>query len=570
MAESTVGHPVELPIALGTVSTNTEEGRRLLQERLAIFAGWVFFLSFGFWCVGAVTGFAEAGVGGDAWSHLLRLPSALHLAASLALGGIWAIATYGRLSTPGLRWLDAGGLVVVGLLFAVMGLAIMREAGQGHVALRAPGDDASGGAQVEAELWLGLFSALLACTNTVIARAIAVPSTPGRTAWISAGALDPTVVVAGYHHLSIGTPVFFAVVLMVNVATWSVVAIAVAWLGSRIIFGLRREASHVRRLGQYALEEKVGEGGMGVVYRASHAMLRRPTAIKLLPPEKAGEENLRRFEREVQLTAQLSHPNTVAIYDYGRTPDGVFYYAMEYLDGITLETLGAHFGPQPVERVVHILRQVCGSLAEAHQLGLIHRDIKPGNIILSERGGEPDVAKVVDFGLVKSLDPGGTELTMAVTSTTTLTGTPMYLPPEAITGQADLDARSDLYALGAVGYFLLTGRPVFEGANLVEVCGHHLHTTPVPPSTRLGRPVPAELEALVLQCLAKAPGERPGSAREMGQILAGVWLPSAWTGERAATWWGEYRASRHPPVPEPAALHRTVQVDVADRVASHH
>ena len=190
----------------------------------------------------------------------------------------------------------------------------------------------------------------------------------------------------------------------VNVTTWCAVSIAIATVGSRIIFGLRTEAARVRQLGQYTLERQIGAGGMGVVYRASHAMLRRPTAIKLLPPDRAGEASLVRFEREVQITAELTHPNTVAIYDYGRTPDGVFYYAMEYLDGINLEDLvAAARRRSPPGACSRILDQVCGALSEAHERGLVHRDIKPANIILTERGGEPDVAKVVDFGLVNAV-----------------------------------------------------------------------------------------------------------------------------------------------------------------------
>jgi serine/threonine-protein kinase len=307
-----------------------------------------------------------------------------------------------------------------------------------------------------------------------------------------------------------------------------------------VIYGLRQEVRESRRLGQYTLEEKIGEGGMGIVYRARHAMLRRPTAIKLLPPEKAGDENILRFEREVQLTAGLSHPNTVAIFDYGRTADGIFYYAMEYLDGINLEQLVKLEGPLPPARVVHILRQVGGSLAEAHEVGLVHRDVKPANIILCERGGMADVAKVVDFGLVKRFHADQTDATTALTRESTIVGTPLYIAPECFSGDGHVDARSDLYALGAVAYMLLTGTPVFSAGTVVEICAHHLHTPPVPPSERLGACVPPDLERLVLRCLAKAPADRPQSARALLQELEGAAI-GGWTGADAANWWVQHR-----------------------------
>jgi serine/threonine protein kinase len=249
---------------------------------------------------------------------------------------------------------------------------------------------------------------------------------------------------------------------------------------------------------------------MGVVYKGRHAMLRRPTAIKLLDADKVTDQSIGRFEREVQITSQLTHPNTVAIFDFGRTPEGVFYYAMEYLEGIDLQALVDQYGPQPAGRVIHILRQVCGSLYEAHSTGLVHRDIKPANLMLTRRGGEADVVKVLDFGLVKARedDPQGGEAQG-------LAGTPLYMSPEAIQLPNSVDGCSDIYAVGAVGYFLLTGRPVFEAASIMELCNKHVSETPVPPSQRLGKPVPEDLENAILACLEKTRAKRPQTARDL-------------------------------------------------------
>jgi serine/threonine protein kinase len=267
------------------------------------------------------------------------------------------------------------------------------------------------------------------------------------------------------------------------------------------------------------------------------------------------------------MTAQLSHPNTVAIYDYGRTPEGVFYYAMEFLDGINLEDLVRAHGPAPAARVVSILAQVCGALSEAHGRGLVHRDVKPANIILTERGGEPDVAKVVDFGLVKPLLPGGPEATMPGASV--LTGTPLYMSPESMTAPEAGDPRSDLYAVGAVGYFLLTGKPVFEGSSVAEIIGHHLHTPPVPPSQRGTQPVPADVEGVILQCLRKRPEERPSDARALRDALRRCRVPQPWTNDDAAAWWRAFRSAGSPTahagaVDFSAAL--TMSVDVDERI----
>jgi serine/threonine-protein kinase len=336
-----------------------------------------------------------------------------------------------------------------------------------------------------------------------------------------------------------GTTVGGAPLFATNAFVWCLCAIALTTLASAVVYGLQERVREARRVGPYTLERKLGEGAMGIVYRARHALLRRPTAVKLLPPEKAGAGSLHRFEREVQLTSQLSHPHTVSIFDYGRTPDGVFYYVMEYLDGLNLEELVNEFGPQEPARVAHILGQIAGSLSEAHTLGLIHRDVKPANAILCERGGVADVVKVVDFGLARDVDR---KATPAVTLVGTIAGTPLYLSPEAITAPEGVDARSDLYALGAVGYYLLAGVNVFEAASAVEVCSHHLHTPPVPPSTRLGRPLPQDLEALVLTCLEKDASRRPQTAKGVRERLLAVGAVLPWRESDAQAWWEQHRA----------------------------
>jgi serine/threonine-protein kinase len=323
------------------------------------------------------------------------------------------------------------------------------------------------------------------------------------------------------------------------------IAVAMAAGFSQTVHGLRKAVRDIKKLGQYTLEEKLGEGGMGVVYRASHAMLRRPTAIKLLLPERAGDEALARFEREVQRTAMLTHPNTVTVFDYGRTTDGVFYYAMELLDGLSLAEIVELEGAQPEERVIHLLEQAAASLAEAHDAGLIHRDVKPGNILVVDRGGISDLVKVVDFGLVKDAGPsadGAETADFALTKANAILGTPLYFAPETLTAPEAVSARADLYALGAVGYWLLTGTHVFSGKSLLEICSHHLHSVPEPPSARLGAPVSADLEALLLQCLAKQPEDRPATANVLRERLRACATAGAWTNARAAEWWAGHRA----------------------------
>jgi serine/threonine-protein kinase len=356
--------------------------------------------------------------------------------------------------------------------------------------------------------------------------------------------------------------------------TWAITSVALVTVTSRVIYGLRREVREAQKLGQYTLLEKLGEGGMGQVFRAQHAMLRRPTAVKLLHPERAfGPEDLARFEREVQLTAQLSHPNVVTVFDYGRTPDGVFYYAMELLDGHDLEETVERSGPLPAARAVHILVQVASALAEAHAVGLIHRDIKPANIILCARGRTCDVAKVVDFGLVKQLGPAVDDAVVGerdargalssgpdVSRVGSIVGTPMYLAPEAMGDPGSLDGRADLYALGAVAYFLLTGTVVFGGNSVMEACRHHVVSVVQPPSERLRmqRPdatIPEDLEQIVLRCLAKSPDDRPGSAKDLLEALAACSVAGTWSESEARAAWTSFR-QRPPPPPSASAVDR--------------
>jgi hypothetical protein len=314
------------------------------------------------------------------------------------------------------------------------------------------------------------------------------------------------------------------------------------FLYSVIVGRLQTRFDKARRLGRYEILEKIGEGGMGKVYRAKHALLRRPTAIKLLEAATASEEAIKRFEREVQSASSLTHPNTIAIFDYGRTPEGTFYYAMEYLDGVTLGDLVAEEGAQPEARVVHIMKQVAASLAEAHARGMVHRDLKPSNIMLGERGGMRDFAKVLDFGLVRGDDSDD----LTLTSFESLTGTPLYLSPEALESPESVSARSDIYQLGAISYYLLTGDHVFTGESLVEVLSQHLNKPALPPSEVLGHPVSTGLETLILRCLAKDPAERPASGGELFDAFEQIEVAGHWTQEDARHWWADFEAKGGP------------------------
>jgi tRNA A-37 threonylcarbamoyl transferase component Bud32 len=309
-------------------------------------------------------------------------------------------------------------------------------------------------------------------------------------------------------------------------------------LGTHMIGNLRREAYEAKQLGQYRLKELIGSGGMGEVYLAEHQLMKRPCALKVIRPGKADDPKvLARFEREVRATAALSHWNTVEIYDYGRTEDGTFYYVMEYLPGLSLAELVERFGPLPAGRVIYLLRQTCEALHEAHATGLIHRDIKPGNIFAAQRGGIYDVAKLLDFGLAKPL-PNSTGAALDLTQDGSITGSPLYMSPEQSLGENEPDARGDIYSLGAVAYYMLTGHAPFEGNTAMKVLVGHAREQPVPPS-QLRSDIPSDLELVVLRCLAKRPEERFPDALSLAQALAECAAVGDWSRERAEQWWYE-------------------------------
>jgi serine/threonine-protein kinase len=375
----------------------------------------------------------------------------------------------------------------------------------------------------------------------VVTFPLLVPNTRGKVvvATIASALMDP---LGALVHVAAGVP---RPPLQEAVLAYAPTAIA-AVLGifiSRMVFRISVEASRARELGSYRLVEPLGSGGMGEVWRAEHRMLARPAAIKLIRTDTqsggSSREMQRRFEREARATARLTSPHTVQIYDFGTTEEGTFYYVMELLEGFDLETLVRQFGPLPAERAIHLLHQACLSLAEAHERGFTHRDIKPANIYVCHYGIQYDFVKILDFGLVKAT--GGIDAADGtVTAVGTIAGTPGYMSPEMALGR-EVDFRADIYSLACVGYWLVTGRPVFEGDSAVEVLMDHARTPPPRLSERTTVALPEGLEEVLLACLAKAPADRPQSAEYVAAALERVAVADAWTPALARRWWQENR-----------------------------
>ncbi len=531
-------------------SDHSEDARALLQNRVALFWKIIFFIILLGSGLGAIGAVKKPG-----------LDLAFTIASTINAGIFWWLSRSGKRSIRFSQWMESSGLILNSTISALMGRYLLAGFASDRLLESAQAIDMADGYVTMLQLsGMGLMVAI---------RAALVPSTPRRTAIITA---------------LFGVPAILVTIVVVPVAggglawraldsgifPWLPVAAAIIWgfciitctVISWVMYGLRAEVREARRLGQYVLERKIGEGGMGEVYRAHHGMMRRPSAIKLLRAG-SGEINLGRFEREVQLTARLTHPNTITIFDYGRTQDGVFYYAMELLDGATLQRIVAVDGPQAPGRVVRILSMVCGALTEAHAIGLIHRDIKPANIMLCAQGGERDVVKLLDFGLVKEFEVGGD---VQLTGASTVIGTPQYMAPESILRPHSVDARTDIYAVGAVAYYLLAGVNVFDGKSVVEVCGQHIHEEPKPLSAR-GVTIPAELEAIVLACLRKDPDRRPQSAAELRRRVEGCPV-ERWDADSAAAWWRRYQPDLDRDVVQGTSGAMTIAVEREQTVAS--
>ncbi len=376
---------------------------------------------------------------------------------------------------------------------------------------------------------------------------IVVPNTPRATfiASLLAAATEPLVAVG---FAVFGDDTLPGATMFVRLVWPNILAVALATLISKIVFGLGEQLKKARSMGSYHLEERLGAGGMGEVWKATHRLLARTAAVKLIRPETLGRTDekgvstaLHRFEREAQTTSALRSPHTVELYDFGVSRDGTLYYVMELLEGVDFQTLVDKHGPQPAERVVHLLRGACHSLYEAHQNGLVHRDIKPANIFVCRYGADLDFVKMLDFGIVKRAQIEEQDRReLQLTAQGMITGTPAYIAPEMAVAEGPVDGRADLYSLGCVAYWLLSGQMVFDKPNPMAMVVAHSSEAPKPLSQRTEIDVPEGLEQIVMQCLAKDPADRPQNARALSDMLGALDVAGRWTEERKEDWWHKY------------------------------
>ena len=516
--------PSHSPRRLGL---DTSNGPEFIQQRIALFAKILVAITFAFRAVGFVLGmvFHLPLLG-----YLTGQQSVANVAGLVFLTLVWLIARRGRLTLRAMAALDAAALIFSCTAWAFL---ISRPFGE------------------------SVYFAVISLIMTILARAIIIPSTARRTLLLSLAGCAPTLLLMWLGlraELVSALDPFVAYVPWLTVINQTLLLAVVVWMAtisSRIIYDLRRSVREANELGQYALEEKLGAGGMGEVWRARHRFLVRAAAIKLIRADlltnnpTGAEQILRNFEREALATAALRSPHTVQLYDFGEAEDGTLFYVMELLLGVNLEKLVTRFGPVPAERAVYILKQVCHSLEEAHRNGLTHRDIKPANIFVSSIGGEPDFVKVLDFGLVRFHPEHGAGGDVKRTAEGRVRGTPAYIAPEIVLGEGSYDHRVDIYAVGCVAYWLLTGKLVFEGESVMKVLVAHASAEPPWPHARTSVPIPFDLEKIIMACLEKDPARRPSSAAALAEQLSAVELVEQWTHERAEAWWRKH-------VPDPA------------------
>jgi eukaryotic-like serine/threonine-protein kinase len=480
-------------------------------QRLAAFAA----VTGGLWSVGLVMDFVTASLTGSA-----AVPTSAIVIEVFAISASVGLFLYARYASHGPCLKTDAGLVF--MLLNAMDIALLnswvvapKAAMMGHLSWN---------------------------TIVILVTAMILPTTTPRkmlAASIAAASMDPLGVwIAHLRGMPVPSALNTMLFFMPNYS-----CAVVATVPSHLLQHMGRKLRHAQAMGSYRLVELLGRGGMGEVWRAEHRLLARNAAIKLIRPEVLGSSGeretrtmLRRFEREAQATAALSSPHTIRVFDFGATRDRTFYYVMELLAGRDLESLVREFGPLPADRTVYLLRQACHSLADAHARGLVHRDIKPANIYVCRMGLDYDFVKVLDFGLVTFNDKTAVNQTL-LTSEHTTTGTPAFMAPEIILGESEVDRRADVYSVGCVAYYLLTGQLVFDADTTMKMFLHHVQTPPIPPSQRTELPIPRELDELVLACLEKDPNRRPQDATQLFEMACGCRSGESWNTAKAKSWW---------------------------------